>query len=62
MSLKCKISKKSKGRKSKTDNYDKYRQILGRPDLTDRQIDQMRKHLGLLALTICEYVWKKKFY
>ena len=31
-------------------------------DLTDKQIDQMRKHLGLLARTICEHVWKKKFY
>lgn len=42
--------------------YSKYRQILRRPDLTSKEIDEMRKHLGLLARTICEHVWGKKFY
>ena len=27
------------------------------PDLTDKQIEQMQKHLGLLARTVCEHVW-----
>ncbi len=49
-------------RRKKEDIYKKYRQILRRPDLTDVQIDEMRKHLGLLARTICEYIWGKKFY
>ena len=55
-------SKKDKTKKAKTSIYDKYREILNMPDLTDKQIDQMRKYLGLLARTICEHVWKKKFY
>jgi hypothetical protein len=41
---------------------DKYRLILNRPDLTDKEIEEMRRHLGLLARTICEHVWGKKFY
>ena len=56
------MSKKGKSRKRKVSIPDKYRQILEMPDLTDREIEQMRQHLGLLARTICEHVWKKKFY
>jgi len=41
---------------------DRYRCILNRPGLTDREIDEMRKHLGLFAQTICEHIWGKKFY
>jgi hypothetical protein len=55
-------SKKGKTRKAKTSIYERYREILDMPDLTDKQIDQMRKHLGLFARTICEHVWGKKFY
>ena len=55
-------SKKAKAKKGKTDIYSKYRQILDVPDLTEKQIDQMRRHLGILARTICEHVWRKKFY
>jgi len=54
--------KKGITKKAKTNIYDRYRQILDMPDLTDKQIDRMRRHLGLLARTICEHVWKKKFY
>ena len=56
------MSEKVKTKKAKTTVYDKYRVILDMPDLTDKQINQMRKHLGLLARTICEHVWGKKFY
>jgi hypothetical protein len=51
-----------RGKMKKVDIYDKYRCILKTPGLTNKEIDEMRKHLGLLAQTICERVWKKKFY
>jgi len=56
------MSKKGKTKKAKINIYDRYREILDIPNLTDNQIDQMRKNLDLLARTICEYAWKKKFY
>jgi len=56
------MTKKARTKRTKASITDKYRQILRMPDLTDRQIDQMRQHLGLLARTICEHVWKKKFF
>ena len=51
-----------RGKKKKVDIYEKYRRILAMPDLTNKEIDEMRKHLGSLAQTICEHVWGKKFY
>ena len=42
--------------------YDQYREILEMPDLTEREIDEMRPHVELLAQTICEHVWDTKFY
>lgn len=42
--------------------YEEYRQILKRPDLTEKEIDTMRNHMRFLARTICEHVWGKKFY
>lgn len=42
--------------------HDAYRRILEMPQLTDKEIDEMRKHVVLLAQTICEHVWGKKFY
>ena len=56
---------KNKGRK--VDIYRKYRRILRMPDLTDEEIDEMRKHVSLLARVpayagTCERVWGKKFY
>jgi len=56
------MTKKARTKKTKVNIADKYRQILGMPDLTDREIDQMRQHVGLLARTICEHIWKKKFF
>jgi hypothetical protein len=41
---------------------EQYRQLLNRPRLSDQEIEAMRKHIILLAQTICEHVWGKKFY
>jgi hypothetical protein len=49
-------------RKKSLDIYDKYRRILRMPDLSNKEIDEMRKYHGLLAQAICEHVWGKKFY
>jgi len=49
-------------KREKKDVYDKYRQILKMPDLTKKEIGEMRKHMALLAWTICEHVWGKDFY
>jgi hypothetical protein len=49
-------------RKKRLDIYDKYRRILKMPNLTNKEIDEMRKSLIFLAQTICEHVWGKKFY
>jgi len=40
--------------------HDKYREILKKPKLTDEEIDQMRKNIKLLALTITEHFLKSK--
>ena len=48
---------------SKSNNiYNTYRNILDMPDLTNEEIDKMRPHVILIAQTICEHVWDKKFY
>lgn len=50
-------------RKTKNENiYDKYRMILERLKLTDKEIEEMSHNLKLVALTICGHIWKKKFY
>ena len=56
------MSNRTKNKKRKVDIYGKYRHILRMPNLTDEEIDEMRKHVGLLARTICERIWGKKFY
>jgi hypothetical protein len=57
-----KIIKRTKEKRRKADIYEKYRRILNMPNLTNKEIEGMRKHLCLLAQTICEHVWGKKFY
>ena len=52
----------SSGRKKKKDICDQYRELLHMPELTDLEVDEMRKPVILLAQTICEHVWGKKFY
>jgi hypothetical protein len=41
---------------------DVYRRMLRTPDLTDKEIDEMRKHVIGLAQAVCEHVWGKRFY
>jgi tRNA C32,U32 (ribose-2'-O)-methylase TrmJ len=53
---------RAKNSRKKDSIHDRYRRILNRPGLTDREIDEMRKNLSLFAQTICEHVWGKKFY
>jgi len=54
--------KRAKEKRRKADIYEKYRRILNMPRLTNKEIEEMRKHLTLLAQTICEHVWGEKFY
>lgn len=37
----------------------RYREILGRPRLSDAAIDRMRVSVRLVAQAICEHVWGK---
>lgn len=37
-----------------------YRGILGRPTLSDQEVDEIRKHVIRLAQTICAKVWGKR--
>jgi len=57
-----KMTNRAKEKRIKTDIYEKYRSILKMPRLTNKEIDEMRKHFTLLAQTICEHVWGEKFY
>jgi hypothetical protein len=41
------------------EGYHKMPQV---PDLTDREIDDMRQHVIRIARAICEHVWGKRFY
>jgi hypothetical protein len=40
--------------------YDKYREILEKPKLSDEEIDKMRVNVRLLALAIVEHVLRSK--
>jgi len=53
---------RSKNKRRKINIYEKYRRILKMPKLKDKEIDEMRKNLSLLAQAICENLWGKKFY
>ena len=55
------MNSKSK-RNKKKDIRDQYRELLKLPELTDSEIEEIRKPMILLAQTICEHVWGKKFY
>lgn len=54
--------KKRKGQLESSEIRRRYREILGQPKLSDREIDRMRVHVRLLAQVICEHVWGKKVY
>ena len=47
-------------RKKEKTIYDRYREILMKPKLSDEEIDRMRVNVRLLALTITEHVLKTK--
>lgn len=54
------MTSRTKNKRRKEDIYEKYRRILEMSHLTDEEIGKMRKHVGLLAQTICEHVWEKE--
>lgn len=41
--------------------YDRYRIILKKPNLSRKEVDEMRYNVKMLAKTIFEHVWGKKF-
>lgn len=51
----------SSGRKSAR-MRELYCKTLQTSDLSDQEIDEMRKHVGQLARVLCEHVWGKSFY
>ena len=51
-----------KAPQKKKDILNEYRWILGKPELSNKKVEEMRKNLKLIAQTICEHVWGKKFY
>ena len=53
---------KNPGKTTTKSISDKYRKILEMPNLTDKEIKEMRHNVKLLTTNICEHVWKKKFY
>ena len=56
------MTNRAKNKRKKSDIYEKYRRTLRRPDLTNEEIDEMRKNLNLLARSICEHAWGKVFH
>ncbi len=42
--------------------YERYREILGKPNLSDREIDEMRVYVSLLAEVIAEYVLDREIH
>jgi len=47
-------------KKKRKSIYEKYREILGKPKLSDEEIDKMRVYVKLLALAIIEHFLKSK--
>ena len=41
---------------------DDYRRLLQRPDLTDREPDELRRHVGRLTQALCEQISGKRFH
>ena len=50
----------SMAKKKRKSIYEKYREILRKPKLSDKEIDKMRVYVKLLALAIIEHVLKSK--
>lgn len=49
-------------RRREVDIPERYRTLLGRPELADADIAEMRANLRRIAETLCEHVWGKPFY
>jgi len=47
-------------KKKENSIYDKYREILRKPSLSDEEIDRIRKNVRLIAFALVEYVLKRK--
>jgi len=56
------VSKTPRRSGDKTNAYELYRRVLKMPHLADAEIDTMRRHMVLLAQTICEHVWGRRFF
>ncbi len=56
----CHILFMPRRKKKENSIYDKYREILEAPKLSDEEIDKMRTHVRLMALAITEHVTKSK--
>ena len=56
------MRRRDRNKRRRNDIYARYRRILKMPELSKEKVNEMRRHLGLLAQTICEHVWEKKFY
>lgn len=52
---------KAKSKKGR-DAYSHYREMLGMPHVSKKQIDEARANLQAIARAVCEHVWGKKFY
>ncbi len=50
----------SRRKKKENSIYNKYREILEAPKLSDNEIDKMRTHVRLMALAITEHVAKSR--
>lgn len=46
----------------RVDIHERYRHLLRRPDLTNSQVEAIRRRVAEIARAICEHVWGKKFY
>jgi hypothetical protein len=49
-------------RKRSDDRNSRYRELLKRPDLSKKEIEQIRQTLRAIARAFCEYVWNQQFY
>ena len=55
------ISSKPK-RKRAEDRDLRYRELLKRPELSKKEIEEVRQTLRAIARAICEHTWNQEFY
>lgn len=49
-------------RKRPADRDARYRELLNRPELSKKEIEQIRQTLRAIARAVCEHVWNQEFY